>query len=159
MYPGIEKTGFGQIETRMVRKDGTILNCYIQVRSLDRYNPAKGQIVAVIDLTGYKRTQKTLLQKEKELEHQTRYLKEVNTALKVLLEHRDNARKELEENILVSIEKLILPYIEKIEKGGSKREFATRLSIVKSNLKELVTLKIRPSPLRAAHNFCSRLRQ
>nr|MBC8362682.1 hypothetical protein [Candidatus Desulfatibia profunda] len=143
----------------MVRKDGTILNCYIQVRSLDRYNPAKGQIVAVIDLTGYKRTQKTLLQKEKELEHQTRYLKEVNTALKVLLEHRDNARKELEENILVSIEKLILPYIEKIEKGGSKREFATRLSIVKSNLKELVTLKIRPSPLRAAHNFCSRLRQ
>jgi len=80
-----------------------------------------------------------LSQQAKELKQQAEHLEEVNTALKVLLNRREEEREELEENILINVEKLILPYIEKMEKGRLKREYKTCLNIIKSNLKELIS--------------------
>ena len=86
-----------------------------------------------------KQVEKALQAKEKELERHAQHLEEANTALKVLLKHKQEERAELEDNILINIEKLIMPYIEKMEKGRSGREDKTRLSIIKANLKELVS--------------------
>lgn len=86
-----------------------------------------------------KQAEKALQEKEKELARRAQHLKETNTALKVLLNHREEERAELEENILINVEKLIMPYIEKMEKDRSGREYKTRLSIIKANLKELVS--------------------
>jgi PAS domain S-box-containing protein len=92
-----------------------------------------------IDITERKRAEVALREKEKKLEHQAEHLKEVNTALKVLLEHREEEKKQSDENILVNIKKLILPYIEKIEKSKLNEKNATYLGIIKSNLLELVS--------------------
>ena len=54
LYPGIGETGMGQTETRLVKKDGSIIHCYIQMCALNPSDPDKGVIVAVMDITGRK---------------------------------------------------------------------------------------------------------
>ena len=38
----------------------------------------------------------------------------MNTALKVLLENRDEEKNRLQENILLNVEKLAMPYLDKL---------------------------------------------
>jgi len=54
LYPGIKKTGMNQVETRLVKKDGSIIHCYIQICALNPSDPDKGVIVAVMDITDRK---------------------------------------------------------------------------------------------------------
>jgi len=51
LYPGIGETGMGQTETRLVKKDGSVIHCYIQMCALNPSDPDKGVIVAVMDIT------------------------------------------------------------------------------------------------------------
>lgn len=51
LYAGITKTGIGHVETRLVQKDGTTFDCRIQACNLDPTNPAKGQIIALTDIS------------------------------------------------------------------------------------------------------------
>ncbi|MFV9646450.1 MAG: PAS domain S-box protein, partial [Desulfobacterales bacterium] len=67
------------------------------------------------DITDQKQAEIALQEKEQKLEQQAQRLEEVNTALKVLLEHREEEKKKSEENILSNVQKLIFPYIEKLE--------------------------------------------
>ena len=54
LYPGIGETGMGQTETRLVKKDGSIIHCYIQICALNPSDPDKGVIAAVMDITDRK---------------------------------------------------------------------------------------------------------
>jgi len=92
-----------------------------------------------LDITERKKAETALREKEKKLAHQAENLKEVNTALKILLEHREEERRQSDEDIMINLKKLILPYIEKIEKSKLNEKNATYLGIVKSNLWELVS--------------------
>ena len=64
LYSGIEETGIGQVETSLVRKDGTVFDCIIRVCSLDQSDPAKGQIVSITDTSQLKRAYKQLIESE-----------------------------------------------------------------------------------------------
>jgi PAS domain S-box-containing protein len=64
LYNGIEETGIGQAETSLVRKDGTVFDCIIRVCSLERSDPAKGQIVSVTDISQIKIAYKQLIESE-----------------------------------------------------------------------------------------------
>jgi len=94
---------------------------------------------ALTDITERKQAEEVLLEKEKELENQAQHLERINTALKVLLAHRDEEKKKLEESMLANVGKLIVPYIEKME--GSRIDAANRayLIIIKSNLLDLIS--------------------
>jgi PAS domain S-box-containing protein len=65
LYAGIKALGSGQVDTRWVRKDGTILHCYLQARSLDPTDPSRGQIVAAMDITERKKVEEALKENEK----------------------------------------------------------------------------------------------
>jgi PAS domain S-box-containing protein len=91
------------------------------------------------DSTLRKQTEQALLEKEKTLEDQAQRLERVNTALNVLLEHRENEKKELEENITANARRIIFPYIEKIENSRLTLENKTHLGAIKSNLEELIS--------------------
>jgi PAS domain S-box-containing protein len=54
LYRGIKETGIGETETRWVRKDGSIIRCYLQSSPLDPSNPANGVITAAINITDQK---------------------------------------------------------------------------------------------------------
>ncbi len=55
-------------------------------------------------------------EKTRELKDKTKNLQEVNTALKVLLNKRDEDKKELEQKVLLNVKGMIEPYLNKLEK-------------------------------------------
>ena len=57
LYHGLEENGIGQAETRWVKKDGDAIHCYLQASPLDRSDPDKGIIVAVMDITERKQAE------------------------------------------------------------------------------------------------------
>lgn len=91
------------------------------------------------NISELKQVEEVLREKEKKLENQAKHLEKVNSALSVLLEHREEEKKKLEENILTNVKKLILPHIERINKGSLDGDNKKYLSIIKSDLKNLIS--------------------
>lgn len=83
--------------------------------------------------------QNTLDELESRVQKRTKELEESNAALKVLLKQRDDDKKQLENNILTNIKQLILPYIDKIRNNAPDKEILASLSVLESNLKEIVS--------------------
>jgi PAS domain S-box-containing protein len=77
--------------------------------------------------------------KEKELKHQADHLDKINTALKVLLEHRDEEKRRLEESVFLNVKKLIIPYLDKLVAGVPNSHAKTYLDIIKINLENLIS--------------------
>ncbi len=68
------------------------------------------------DITERKETEIALQEREKELEIKTQNLEELNTALKVLLQKRDEEKIRGEEKVMMSIREIVKPYLEKLKK-------------------------------------------
>ena len=81
--------------------------------------------------------------RERQLRIKASSLKEVHTALKVLLNHKNEDRKELEEKILLNMKWLVLPYLEKMKKSGLNEKQETYRYIVESLLKEITSPFVR----------------
>jgi PAS domain S-box-containing protein len=75
----------------------------------------------------------------KELESKTKNLQEVNTALNVLLQKREDDKQILEESFVANIGSLVLPYVEKIRKINLDEQQQFCLDIIEKNLGEIVT--------------------
>lgn len=91
------------------------------------------------DIAKRKRTESALREKEQKLREQARHLSEMNTALKVLLDYREEERKKLERRMLVNVKKLVFPYLDKLERCAIDREQKTYLHIVRTNLKDFIS--------------------
>jgi PAS domain S-box-containing protein len=76
---------------------------------------------------------------EKELEIRTADLEELNTALRVLLKKREQDKTELEKNVLTNVKELVMPYLEKLERGRLTEKQRTYLNILKANLNEIIS--------------------
>lgn len=141
LYSAIAERGFIQLfEFRMRRKNGTIFPTEHTVSPLkDGRGRRIGWVSVVRDITDRKVAETALQEKEKDLEHQARHLAKVNTALQVLLDHREGEKKKLEENVLTTLRKLVLPYVEKLEKGNLDGDSQTYVSIIKSNLADFLS--------------------
>ena len=66
-YAQIENSGFGQIETTFVRKDGVEVNVLLSSTSLDQDNPQSGHIFTALDITERKNIENELVRKHIEL--------------------------------------------------------------------------------------------
>ena len=84
-------------------------------------------------------TELALIERGKELENKTHKLEELNAALKVLLKHRGEDKKELEEKVIANVKKLILPYVEKLNNSRLNDRQIVYLNIIKSNLEDIIT--------------------
>jgi DNA-binding CsgD family transcriptional regulator len=73
------------------------------------------------------------------LEEKTRLLEETNTALKVLLEKRESDKLEIEKRVMVNIEQLINPYLEKLANSGLNSLQTAYLEILRAHLNEIVS--------------------
>lgn len=80
-----------------------------------------------------------LRESEKELKLKTNNLEEVNTALKVLLKRREKDKIELEEKVLLNVKELVEPYLVKLTDSRLNEEQETYASIMKSNLKDIIS--------------------
>ena len=95
-----------------------------------------GDVVQLVgttmDITEHKRA-------EEALEAKSRGLQEANTALKVLLEHRDEDRRELEERVVSNVKQLVLPYVELLKKGRLDPSQQVAADFVEANLKQILS--------------------
>lgn len=78
-------------------------------------------------------------QAEEDLEIKQSSLEEFNTALKVLLNKRDENRAELEEKVLLNIRELATPYLERLGKTSLDPMQKAYLGILQSNLDDLIS--------------------
>ena len=126
---------------------------------------SKGSIQTVLstarDITRQRQVEQGLKEREKELEIKTANLEEANVALRVLLRRRDEDKKELEEKVLLNVKEMVVPYIEKIREGALDERQTTYLSILSSNLNDIISpftrrltsryLNFTPSEIRVAN--------
>ncbi len=101
------------------------------------------------DVTERKQAEEALLKSKKEMEVQTHNLEEVNTALRVLLNKRDEDKTEIEEKVLFNVEKLVLPYVKKLNTSELNHEQKRCLNNIESNLKDIIS----PFPHRLGSSF------
>jgi len=64
-------------------------------------------------------------------------LEEANVALKVLLRHREEDRRELEEQFLANFRKLVMPSLEKLRKTGLTPRQAAYVDVVEMNVRKV----------------------
>jgi PAS domain S-box-containing protein len=147
------KTGMvHQQESKVVINDGQTLTyyCTANVALRDDSGKPKAVIEVCQNISEYTRLKQELqesrdqlerkvVERTRELEIKTKSLEEVNTALKVLLNKRHEDKKELEENVLSNVKGLVLPYIDKIYKTRINEQQKTFLSIIETNIEEIVS--------------------
>ena len=105
------------------------------------YENGKPYAIQVIarDISDQKKAEKTLRKRERELEIQKQDLEELNTALRVLLDKKEQDRIHIQEQIISNINELISPYLQKLKKSASNKEQKTYVDIIESNLKEITS--------------------
>ncbi|WP_028581689.1 PAS and helix-turn-helix domain-containing protein [Desulfogranum japonicum] len=83
--------------------------------------------------------QEKLKQQEAELKAKTNALEETNIALKVLLEHRDKDKQEMEDRFVANIQELVLPYLEKLHGTNLDSRSSNLLDIAENHLQDVLS--------------------
>jgi PAS domain S-box-containing protein len=91
------------------------------------------------NITKKVKSEKALEESKAELEMRKRSLEEVNTALRVLVERREEDRKELEERVLLNVKELVVPLLEKVKEGRLDHKQKTYLDLLESNLNDIIS--------------------
>jgi len=86
-----------------------------------------------------KKAHNKLQKRTMDLEIKTKNLEEINIAMKILLQKREEDKKDIEHNILTNVKKLIDPYINKIRKTKLDSHQNAFLNIMESNLQEITS--------------------
>ncbi|MDQ5984581.1 MAG: hypothetical protein CSYNP_00276 [Syntrophus sp. SKADARSKE-3] len=99
----------------------------------------KKSLASFADITEREKTEESLRKREKELKDKTNELEELNAALRVLLKSREEDKIELENTVMSGLNKLVMPYIEKMRKGHLKGNELVCLNVIESNLKDITS--------------------
>ena len=106
---------------------------------LDSEGKFKESFSVLTDITELKRTEEALRKREKELTVEKGNLEEVNTALRVLLQKREDDISEVEQRIFLNMKKMVAPYIEKIKGTRLNGTQSTFMKIIESNLEDIIS--------------------
>jgi len=96
-------------------------------------------IVTHENITPIMEVQETLVQKEMELTRERERLEEANIALRVLLRQREEDRKRIEETIFGNVERLVLPYFDKMKQGKLSERHQMLVELAEVNLRDIVS--------------------
>lgn len=80
-----------------------------------------------------------LLRINRDLKAKTDSLKEVNTALRVLLKETEKARAELEEKVLFNVKDLIMPHMNKLSQDYPDTQLQHHIDVIQSNLEAIIS--------------------
>jgi len=128
------------LEVQALRKDGSSVWVSMTVRAIrDKEGNAEYYEGMIQDITDRKAAAEALRKREEELEVKSVHLEEVNTALRVILRQREEHEKDMENTILGNVQKIILPYIEKLKAGHLGQAQKALLGIIESELKNAVS--------------------
>ncbi len=153
------KTGmqYSSTDDLFTRKDGTTFPISVLASPIIENEKVVASVTAFRDITELKLAEEALRRAHegleekvrertadlkdvnKELEIKSNHLEELNTTLKVLLHQREKDKNELEERMLSNVKELLIPGIEKLKKAPMGPEYASYLSLLESNLLQIVS--------------------
>lgn len=126
------------LEKRYLHKSGrTVWVILSSTLIRDRQGRPLNFVSHIQDITARVEAWRELEEKERELERQAEHLARVNTAMKVLLDHRETERVQQERDMLDTVSKLVLPYLREmgdLRLGPQARSF---LDIALDNLSRI----------------------
>lgn len=96
-------------------------------------------VISHENITQVVKAQEVIKKKEVELSRQKKMLEESNTALNVLLEHREKDRIRMEENVLANLRKLVIPYLEMLQFPIHDERNRNLVGIIASRLDEIAS--------------------
>ncbi len=96
-------------------------------------------IVTHEEITSLIAFQEELRAKEEELRRKAEELEETNIALKVLLDHRNRDRQELENRFLANIRELVLPSLDKLKTARLGQREKTIVGIIEEHLHDIAS--------------------
>ena len=113
---------------------------YVLKNRLFRVGPAVARALQEVQERRERQmAEEELKKREKSLELKSQSLEEDNTALKVLLRHREEDKETLEEQVLVNVRKMVLPYIENLKHLQLNEKQMTQVRIIDENLRKIVS--------------------
>jgi PAS domain S-box-containing protein len=141
-HKGMTPHGHYCVPIVFAEKTVGVINLYLQEGH--RPSPGESEFLTAIanalaGVIARKRMDVALKQREKELEIKTSNLEEMNSALKVLLQRREDDRKELEEKVLSNVKELVSRYLEKLRGTGLDKKQNGYVDILESNLNSIVS--------------------
>lgn len=96
-------------------------------------------IVTHENITPIMEIQEALREKERELLREQERLEETNIALRVLLRQRDEDKNRIEENVYRNVDRLVLPYVEKLLQGRLSDKQQILVEIIDNNLRDIIS--------------------
>ena len=136
------------------------------LQTITAVRDADGQLThyvgAMMSMTAQKQAEKVLLEARKRLEHQVATTQEeldkikadtteINTALNVLLKHREMDKSSAQAALSNEMNSAILPFLKKLKGSSIDRDQAQLLDILETNLQHLVKTYGRAADLSAAY--------
>ena len=86
-----------------------------------------------------KKREREMLEQDEALQLKSAELKEVNAALKVLLKRTESDKSEIEQKIFYNVKELVISYVEKLKSTRLDDIQLTYVSIIESNLNNILT--------------------
>ena len=111
---------------------------FMRALRLDGPGPLR-VIVSHENITALRVAEEKLEARERELAEKNRNLEEINTALKVLLERREEDRKEFEEQVLGNVKQRVLPNLERLKGTRLEPEAKEYVRTLETGLQEIVS--------------------
>ena len=96
-------------------------------------------VMSLLDITERKLAEEALKQRDLELSAKSQSLEEANIALKVLLQHKDEDKVALEEQILTNLKKLIAPSIEMLKRLKLSKEQIRQVKLLEQQLQDIAS--------------------
>ena len=132
--------GYSEGEDIGRRKDGSLFDVEYSASIIkDEQGEPLAMFGSFVDITKRRTAQRVSEKKQQELETKSKELEEVNAALRVLLKKREEDKIELEKNVLLNVNRLIEPYLEKLQGGGLSKRHKAYLKIIQTNLKDIIS--------------------
>ncbi len=111
---------------------------YMRVIRIPDGDPVR-VVVSHEEITALKHTEQALRESQEKLNDQKQGLEEANIALKVLLQQREDDRRDLEKRFLTNVKGLVLPYVQKLKNAQLKAKDKTLVEIIEAHLQDIIT--------------------
>jgi len=149
-----------KVEFRAICKDGSYLWVELGCKTVWNNQTGKMEIIATVrnvndrkqvedELAKYREGLEQLVaERTHELGKKSQTLEEVNIALKVLLQHREEDKKDLEDRFVMNVNNLIIPYAEKLKRTTLDERQLAYLGVMETNLTDITS-----SLIKKMHHF------